>query len=340
MSEPRTEYTYDWYWRALANPHKIGDPAADLAVHDGYPQPGFYRRRFEDKRGMGAGRGAISGFKPVAIFLINDELIALVDGHTAVPNMHWLQCCKNPVTKDAYDAAVTTGEWPDIPAEITAPEPEPDRHAIGGNAPPETDSIKDMIEAVKSKLADYAKITSDDQMARAQSLRSRLLDLAREADKKRNAEKRPHLEAGKAVDAAWQPLVKDAKAAADALAAALGDYLTAKDRAAKEDARKAEESAAKASATGKLPPDDAYTAPAPQPAQIKGGYGRAATVKAVKVVTEIADWDALWGFLKSAGIGGTVHPELRDLMMKLAQRAVDAGNDVPGVTIEERKKVA
>ena len=53
-------------------------------------------------------------------------------------------------------------------------------------------------------------------------------ELAGKADKQREKLKRPHLEAGKAVDAQWMPLVRDAKSVADMLRKYIEDFETTK----------------------------------------------------------------------------------------------------------------
>lgn len=348
-----TEHTYDWWLRAQAGA-EVGGP--ECPVHDGHPQPGFYRTRAKPLRRDQKFRD--QPWLPVAIFVHDGEVIATVGEDTADPVRIWLHTCENHVSEAAYRKALETGVWDDvepaaaptppaptyllIPGYNAARAPEADRHGIGGNAPPPTDEIKDQLERAKASLKDYEKITSDDQAARAQSLRSRLLEIGREADNKRVAEKEPHFEAGKAVDALWQPLVKGAKAAADQIASALSVFFTEKNRLAKEEERKAlaaqqarEDAARKAAVKGTPAPEAPapWSAPAPTPTTVKGGYGRAASIKVVKVVTAVTDWDALWGFMKA-------HPDLRHFMEQLAQRAINAGHTVPGVTVEERQKVA
>ena len=90
------------------------------------------------------------------------------------------------------------------------------------------DVLRDQIDAAKAGVGTYAKISDDETAGKAQSLRSRLNELSGEADKKREALKRPHLEAGKAIDKEWQPLVKSAKEAADGIRSALSAYETDK----------------------------------------------------------------------------------------------------------------
>lgn len=313
--------SYDYWQNALSG--NFG------AVHDGDAQLGFYRKR--------ARRGG--PFVPVAIFEHGGEIVALVDGRKADAAEIWTYCCENPVPEDWYRAVERGEPWPDVDASLAAPPP------AGHNNPPtdEAEILQEQIEAASAGVKDYETIGDDVKAAKAQSLRSRLLELSRDADKRRDALKRPHQEAGKAIDDRWQPLVKAAKAAADVIAKAIGAHETRKANAAAEAQRKADEErrrqeqeAAKAAALGKPAPDPPPAVeppPAPLPAtSIKGGYGRAANVKVVKVVTAIIDEGALFGFLKT-------HPEMRDLMLKLAQRGVNAGHDVPGITVTEERKV-
>lgn len=295
-------------------------------VHDGEAQCGFWRT----KRG-----------EPVAIWRDNLGLLwAREAARTVDPGDIWSWCCTGPVTYEAYKSKIDGQPWPDVDENIVTAPP-----AMGHNAPVDDfEVLSDQIASALAGVGKYAKIEDDETSAKAQSLRARLNELSGQADKKRAAEKKPHLEAGNAVDAKWQPKVKEAKAGADKIADAMSAWETAKAR--EEDRRRAETLAADRKAereaqaaieAGKpapppLAPAEPIAAPAPV-STIKGGYGRAATVKAVKTVTAITDWPALYAFLKD-------HAELKDLMTKLAQRAVNAGLEPPGCTIEEQRKVA
>lgn len=315
----------DWNYWQNALEGKFGP------VHEGHPQTGFYRRRLV-KNGP---------FVPVAIWHDGNDWIALVNGRPANAVDIWTWVCQAPITKEAYDRVAAGGAWDD--ASEFAPLAPPD----GRNADPENEleALRDQIESAKARLSEFEKIDSDEARDNAQSLRARLNELSREADTKRSAEKQPHLEAGKAVDALWQPLVKDAKACADKIAAAMSAYETAKLRQQREEQarmdrerREAEEAAARASETGRpqaapeatVEPDPI---PAVAPTPIKGNYGRAANISYVKVVTAITDQDALYQFLRD-------HGDLKRCLLDLAQRGVKAGHDVPGIATEERAKVA
>lgn len=292
-------------------------------VHDSDPQPGFYRRR--TRKG--------GPFVPVAIWEHEGKIVAVQDGKHADAAEIWTYVCQNPIPEDWYHGKMNDGVWRDEAPAVAA------EATMGHNQGPtdEAEILKEQIESASAGVKQYEKIDSDESAAQAQSLRARLNELSGEADKKREDAKKPHLDAGKAIDAKWQPLVKAAKAGADAIRAALSGWETEKynrqqeeRRKAEEAQRKAEEKAAKAGKPAPAPPPPPE--PAPEATQIKGAYGKAASVKVVKVVT-VTDQDAAYKFLRT-------HPELVSLIAKLAQRGIDAGYDVPGVRIEEQRKVA
>jgi len=311
---------YDFWQSALAG----NSPP----VHDGDAQPGFYRMR--------AAKGG--ALLPVAIWEHEGKLVALVDGASSDPARIWNFVCDKPVTEEAYRSRVETGIWFDEDAAVTASLSPP---PAGHNDPPqdEADVLSGQIESAAANAQDYVDIKDDETAAKAQSARARLNELSGQADKRREALKKPHLEAGKAVDARWQPIVKRAKEAADALRAALGAYETRKARAAEQARLAAEETRKKALAEQLAAHPEAPPPPLPPPPEaapvpitaIKGAYGRAATIKEVKRAT-VTDQDAVYNFLRG-------HRELVDLIARLAQRAVDAGHTVPGVTVTTEKDV-
>lgn len=125
------------------------------------------------------------------------------------------------------------------------------RAVIGDNQPP------DIFGALKAHIDDLdlearnhldgEPITTEAQAAAV----SRILDDARKAakaaDEARKAEKKPHDDAGKAVQAKWQPLIGDAELVTVTAKKALAPYLEAQEaaqRAAADEARKAAEEAA------------------------------------------------------------------------------------------------
>lgn len=324
---------YDWYFKALDVAGDCGELSRDqlkaLGISEGDPQAGFYRKRqFKD-----------GPFVPVAIWNTEGGMVALANGVAANPFEIWSFAARNPIGEATYHMVLAGGVWPDADPVVA------DQIAGAGHnsgVVDEAEMLRDQIEAAKVGAAAYAKITNDETSAKAQSLRSRLLELKGEAEKKHKKEKEPHLEAGRAVDKKWLPLAKDADATAVTIRAAMSAWETEKlqrQRKAERDAETArlaaQIAAEKAAAAGKP-----VEAPAPVvqpvaavPTPIKGSYGRAASVGVVNVVTGITDQTALYDFLKG-------HPEMIDFMLTLAKRAVAKGLTVPGVSVEEQAKVA
>jgi len=325
---------WDWWVTALADPSQIGGKSAP--IHEGHPQQGFYRT----KRKGGP-------YEPVAIWKDDGGAwVALRSGREVDAVDIWTWCCRNPVSREAYDAAVETGRWPDddetVSAQITPP-------TVGDNSEKadETEELKDQIDAALLGVDKYATINDDETASKALSLRNRLNELSNAAEKVRVKQKDPHLEACKAVDKKWNPLVKGAKAGAVKIRDAIDAWGTKKladqrkkereaeaARIAAEQARIATESVTERDEgnPAAVEPEEAKRAPAEPSAQVKATYGKSASVKAVTVVDEVTDWPALAVYMSS-------HPECRELLLKLAQRAVDAGRTVPGITTKEEAKI-
>ena len=299
-------------------------------IHDGDPQPGFYRWRR---------KGQID--RPVAIWCDDDGTMrAMVGDHDDDAAEIWTFVADKPIAEATYRAVMAGEPWPTIAPSVARP--------TNSESADPVDILRDQIEACKADLARFVEITSDEQTAAAQSLRARLLELAREADKAREAQKKPHFEAGKAVDAKFQPLVKGAKDAADTVARAMSAWENEKDRRARAERERAEkarreieEAARKAAEAGMAPPlaaalmEAVATIAPPEPAAaapIKGAYGRAASVRTVRIA-RVVDQDRLYEAVKG-------NSEIRAALQKVAQAIVDGGETVAGVEIETQKKVA
>lgn len=248
---------------------------------------------------------------------------------------------KNPIPEQDYWTFLETGKWPDN--DQSAHE-----GANGSPVNPETDLVSSIgaeVDGLLAGVASYKAIESDEEAARGQTLRSALTAISGKADKARTAEKEPHLQASRDVDARWQPLIKSAKEGADTIRTALGRWEDLK----RESARKAQaetdriarehaEAVRKAEEANKPPPPAplapvASNAPAPS-MQIKGGSGRTASVTVANIVTDI-DLDKCFAKFRTA-------PELRELFMELANKSMKAGictaEDV-GAVIEQRSVV-
>lgn len=304
-------------------------------IHDGEPQSGFYRQRRQDKT-----------YEPVAYWkdTATGEQRCHINGKSVDIDrmMHvWPFASANPISAEAYWHRIDTGQWLDNDASAA-------ESAKGPEIDPATDPVGSMraeIEKARTGLPAYKAIDSDEQAAKAQTLRSALTALSGKAEKARKAEKEPHLEASRRVDAKWQPLVKIAQEGADDIRGELGKWEDIKRenaRRAAEDTRKLEEQAARDAQFENAKPGLIHKEPPapvtpivpntpPPSTRIKGASGRAASVTIKRIVTAI-DLDAAWK--QFAGM-----PEVYNLFMDLAQKAVDAGIDCPCATIEERSDV-
>lgn len=304
------EPTYDHYWAVL-------DGEKPSITNE--PQPGFYR---------------LKDGRPVAIWhedgSVDDAGIMMTVSGMAIPAPGhediWLRCAMNAVEEDDYNAVLEGGTWPDMDEAII----DTIGHNIAGANDPET--IKALIDTLATAAIRYNPIEDDLMAERAQSLRSRALELRKKADDIRETEKRPHLEAGKAVDAKWQPLVKSGQTVADILRGAMSAYETKKAIAA----RKAEEERKALEAANVQPePENAPTAsPVSNGTQIKGGYGRAASKQMVKKVSGIDSVTELCAWLYEHE-----RQTFLDFIGERAQRAVSNGYTPAGVTIIEEVSV-
>lgn len=320
-----------WWQAALKDPSKIG--GKELPVHDSDPRQGYFRVRY----------GKDKPFEPVAIWKDEDgNWLAYRSGREVNAEGIWTSCCRNPVSYDAYTAAVEGKGWPDddtvVKAQVQPPEP-----TIGDNSGEvdPSEELKDQIEAALKGMDAYAKVSDDETAAKALSLRNRLNELSGQADKIRVKQKEPHLEAGKAVDAKWQPLVKSAKAGADKVRDAIGAWETVKLQAERkrqqeiEQARIAAEKAAQEiegeTAVVDAPVSAASVEVAPTP--IKATYGKSASVSVKVFVKDVTDYAALYAYMAN-------REEVQTLLRQLAQRALDAGRtNIPGITTEEKAAV-
>jgi hypothetical protein len=318
-----------WWQAALKNPAAVGKT---LPVHEDEPQQGYYRTKNRDK-----------AFEPVAIFYPegSDQLVAYRNGKEVLPDTVWTFCCSYPVTYQAYNDALAGKGWADddavVAAQISAPEP-----TIGDNSGEvsATETLKDQIDAALAGTKAYETISDDKTAEKALSLRNRLNELSKDADKLRTEEKEPHLKASKAVDAKWQPLVKKAKEGADKVRDAIGSWETVKLQRRREEERKADEARRAAEQAAREQQTDTAVLEAPKvevqpdaaPSTVRASYGKAASVSVKMVVKDVTDWSALAVYMSN-------HPDCQDMLRKLAQRALDSGRTVPGITTEEKANV-
>jgi hypothetical protein len=225
-----------------------------------------------------------------------------------------------------------------------------ERLAIGGNAPPPDMfwgmHIDDLFSTLSDTLAGGA-VDSDDKEAAIDAILDDFRKASKDSDKARAAEKKPHDDAGKAVQVKWKPIIDKADRGALACKEALTPYRVAKQAAANEAARIArEEAAAKAQAAQDAlrksdDLEERYQAEIQLEASRKleaqaNRIDRSATGLRTSWTAEITD--------KAAALRHYLNrypDEFLALIQRLAdQDARSARPDAPGITYHEHKKAA
>ena len=322
------------YWRETLAGKK-------LPVHADHPQSGYYRQRVA-KNGP---------WLPVAIWTHKDTglQVARVAGEMIDPLSVWTWVADKPVGKAAAQQAFKDGTWPGDAAPVSAKQ-------MGDNNPPSepVELIPLEIAAADAFLTQVGTITTQVDSDIASNKVSNLRDLTKQADAAHSTEKAPHLAASRAVDEKYR--CRDAAAVAiKKLLAAVTVFQNterarlqkiADDKAAKEriewerqqaEVRKiADASAAKGAPLEETETTLATVPPPPKADTVKvksgGALGKGVSLRTYKVAT-IADYDKALVALKD-------HPEMRELVQKLADRACKAGVPLAGVTFSEEQRSA
>lgn len=246
-----------------------------------------------------------------------------------------------------------------------------ERAVIGDNKPPAFDpevlkahqeTADKFLEAHKA-WAGLAKIETEIQASQLTDHIDGLRGLWKKVDASRKAEKKPHDDAGKAVQTAFTPLLAKIKKSADDLKPKLADFAEEKERIEQQKkdeaaaiARKEAEAAEKlrqeaeaandvsaqvdAEERAKAAEVAAKEASKPVKTAIKSasGAGRSMSMRTVKEV-EVGNYNALYLRYRE-------RPEVQELLHRLATAEVRAAgydhtaDPVPGIEIKTRKVMA
>jgi hypothetical protein len=224
------------------------------------------------------------------------------------------------------------------------------------NHPPSpVELFREELDRFKAQAEAFGEITD----ANAQHVRDHIGfggTLAKDIDKTREAEKKPHLDAGRKIDGAYKPLVDEADTVVKALKRKLAGWMEAREREAREKAAEAARKLAEAEAAAAKaaePEDDPFLAATAEAAipdvkvahaeaktaemealaasrvsSAAGGY-RATSLKTIRKA-KITDWSALAAHYVNNG-------ELRATLERLAnsdiRHAKGAEISIPGVEI-------
>jgi chemotaxis protein histidine kinase CheA len=145
------------------------------------------------------------------------------------------------VSEEEYHRALERGVWNDGKPSRKQTEDVP----AGGNNPPSDESIADELSVLTDRLERARKPSSVEEANRLQGLLDQMRALLNRAEKARETEKAPHLEAGRAVDAKWKGIATPGADAYRAATALQKQFLAEEEKRREEAARKERERLAK-----------------------------------------------------------------------------------------------
>lgn len=287
------------YWYALQKALANKTPVPPF--HDGKPQGGCYLIKYKHPDNP----------VPVRIYREDGEIIVLVDGVKS--NSHngvWMSCGRTPATWDAYQHRMKHGTWPGsatsgIGDNSGAELPLPERVTL------ETSKAIAWLDAISGT------IKTEQQAHDAANVANEIAQLCLKLEKLHEEEKAPHWAECKRLDAELLDPAKKGREVSVKLKRLVGKFHDM-----------AKEAAQRAAAVVAAEPTAA--APAPPPTSF-GTTGRKVNISA-KLVAKVIDFDKVYHFSRG-------EPELKALLQKFAQRAIDGGVLPPGVERVEETTV-
>lgn len=335
MSHAAEKNVWSWWTNALAG--NFGP------VHDGKPEWGFYRVR-DGKNGP---------WVPVAIW--QDENGAFVATRNGVEVKHpediWTWACRYPVTEEAFDAATAGKGWADDAPVIDLP---PKTHNQSSD-PFEALTEEYAGEKEQAEAFLKIKITTQEQADKAAVWSKRVAAIAKKATDLHKVEKQPSLDEGRRIDDKWRDLKEGPADLSKKLKRHMDDFLLEQQRIENERRRKAQEEAdrkrreaeeaARAAeneqnAAAKAEADRLAkeAADAERDAQAKNAAaGRTGAKVALRtfVSARVNDYQAA-----ATALVLMKHADILAVIDQLANRAVKAGQSLPGVERIEEQRAA
>lgn len=179
------------------------------------------------------------------------------------------------------------------------------------NNPPEPiDGLKEKLALYKEGAAKFGPVTD----ANAQEYRDHIgygVKLAKEIDAQRDSEKRPHLEAGRKVDAAYKPLIEETEATQKRLKNTLQAFVVERERKAQEGAREAAR-LLRVAEEAKRAAEEAAQAEAEEDPFLAATAAPAPDTKAEEEAARLASLQASAASRVSSAAGGFAAAGLRD----------------------------
>ncbi|GAA4169314.1 hypothetical protein [Shinella granuli] len=326
-----------WAWWQAALEGNIGP------MHEGDPRQGYYRTRFEGGQ-----------WEPVAIWFENDQWNAMRGERMVDAADAWNFCRTHPVTYEAYQKAIEGAGWDD----------EPPAPAIGHNLPSDPfEALTLEYQAEKEQAEAFMKtpITTQDQADKAAIWSKRLATIAKKATDLHKVEKQPSLDEGRRIDDKWRGLKEEPAEVSKKLKRHMDAYLQEQariERERQEAARREEE---------RLRREAAEAARKAAEADQQSEAERQAAIERARQLEQEAAAKAKEAEAKNASAGRTgarvalrtfvsarvndyqaaatalvlmKHPDILAIIDQLANRAIKAGQSLPGVERIEEQRAA
>ena len=298
----------DWWKIALQSPELIG--SAELPVHDGHPQAGFYRFKKKDKK--------TGDIRWLPVKISGDDAMALIGFESDNPRIAkgdaiWTFCCRHPVEEEVYDLAFWLGKWPE----------DHDKARGSNEALSEDEQLQNEVQELvdRANVLMKKKLQGQSDADQFSNIRSELLKLEKRVESRRKELKQPHIDAGKAVDNIWTPIKDLASGAAARLRSLVQVWMIA------EKAR-LEEVAKKEVAAGEATIEEAAKKATARAGTTGAKRASLRTIKFAKIVDYKA---ALAHFSKNE--------KVQELVQKLANQAIKNGGSVPGVEVDTKEEL-
>lgn len=291
------------FWRA-------GLAGKPLDAHEGDPQCGFYRKR---------GKAADDA---VAYFYRGDELVCLVNQarlSEAQAIELWTHVCDKPISHKEYLHRLEHGRFPNESPVLVGSTSAP--IGPGHNRPPEDNTVEaltsvlDALQAEARRLLAGGAAKTQDEADQAADIANELLAVEHKAVALHKAAKAPLLEATKKLDRTWFGIRDAAQQLKEKIRLQVVTPFLVHQR------RLAAAAAAEATQRGEVPGGTKVAA---------GALKRTTSLRTV-VTARIEDYPAALAHFAN-------HPEIRELVQRLADRAARAGVGVPGCARIETEK--
>lgn len=296
------------FWRASL--------AGEKPQYTEIPEYGFYRLKRARSEGGGWGDA-------VAFWYHGDAPQCSRAGKAAEPSKFWLSAAPNPVTYAEYLAWFANGQWHDDVKHA----PKDAGAGDNSNALPADEAMRDQIVSVRAEFDEWfasigGRIIAQDQADKAAAYKDRLQRLKGDAENSRTSEKKPHLDAGRAVDEKWRPIVDDAANGVKAALSAVAPYLDEQRKIQLEAAAAARAAAAEAARAANVEAPVIET-----PVEKAGSRGRGIRLVDRPVFT-IIDLRQAAGFIAALN---QPPREFVDAVQLIVNRMGAAGGEIPGV---------